>query len=104
MNRDRLERLVAEKRFIPGIYNYCDRWCERCPQTSHCLNFSISEEEFSDPETQDIRNKAFWNTLSGILEETLELLRDSAKRWGIELEMLGSMDDRETTAAGLCGG
>jgi hypothetical protein len=67
MNRDRLERLVAERRFIPGIYNYCDRWCECCPQTSHCLNFSISEEEFSDHETQDIRNKAFWNILSGIL-------------------------------------
>lgn len=99
MDRDRLERLVAEKRFIPGIYNYCDRWCERCPQTSHCLNFSISEEEFSDPETQDIRNKAFWNTLSGILGETLELLRESAKRWGVELEMLGSMDDRENLKA-----
>jgi len=95
MNRDRLERLVAEKRFIPGIYNYCDRWCERCPQTSRCLNFSISEEEFSDPEAQDIRNEAFWNKLSEILGETLELLRESAKKWGIELETLGSMDDTE---------
>ena len=95
MNRDRLERLAAEKRFIPGIYNYCDRWCEHCPQTSHCLNFSISEEEFSDPEAQDIRNEAFWNKLSGILAETLELLRESAKKWGIELETLVSMDDIE---------
>jgi hypothetical protein len=93
VNRDRLERLAAEKRFIPGIYNYCDRWCERCPQTSRCLNFSISEEEFSDPEAQDIRNEAFWNKLSGILGETLELLRESAEKWGIELETLVSMDD-----------
>lgn len=99
MDRDRLERLVAEKRFIPGIYNYCDRWCERCPQTSHCLNFSISKEEFSDPEAQDIRNKAFWNTLSGILGETLELLRESAKRWGIDLEKLDSVDDIENLKA-----
>ena len=95
MNRDRLERLAAEKRFIPGIYNYCDRWCEHCPQTSRCLNFSISEEEFSDPEARDIRNEAFWNKLSGILAETLELLRESAKKWGIELETLVSMDDIE---------
>jgi hypothetical protein len=63
------------------------------------LNFSISEEEFSDPEAQDIRNKAFWNKLSGVLGETLELLRESAKRWGIELEMLGSMDDSENLKA-----
>ena len=99
MNRDRLGKLAAEKRFIPGIYNYCDRWCERCPLTSRCLNFSISEEEFSDPEAQDIRNEAFWNRLSGILVETLELLRESATKWGIELETLGSMEDIENIKA-----
>ena len=99
MNRDRLKKLAAEKRFVPGIYNYCDRWCERCPQTFSCLNFSISEEEFSDPEAQDIRNEAFWNKLSGILGETLELLRESAKKWGIEFETLGSTDDIENMKA-----
>jgi len=95
MNRDRLKKLVEEKRFIPGIYNYCDRWCERCPQTSRCLNFSISEEEFSDPEAQDIRNEAFWNKLSGIFEEALELLKEAAQKWEIDLETLSSMDDIE---------
>ena len=99
MNRDRLKKLAAEKRFIPGIYNYCDRWCERCPQTSRCLNFTISEEEFSDPEARDIRNEAFWNKLSGILGETLELLKESAKEWGIELEALDSIDDIENIKA-----
>ena len=99
MNRDRLKKLAADERFIAGIYNYCDRWCERCPQTSRCLNFSISEEEFSDPEARDIRNEAFWNKLSGILGETLELLKESAKEWGIELETLGSIDDIEDIKA-----
>ena len=99
MNRDRLKKLAAEKRFIPGIYNYCDRWCEHCPQTSHCLNFSISEEEFSDPETRDIRNKAFWKKLSGIFEETLELLRESAKKWGIDIETLDLTDGMESEKA-----
>jgi len=57
------------------------------------------EEEFSDPEAQDIRNEAFWNKLSGIMGETLELLREMAKKWGIELEALGSMDDIENIKA-----
>ncbi len=99
MNRDRLKQLAADERFIPGIYNYCDRWCERCPRTSRCLNFSISEEEFSDPEVHDIRNEAFWRKLSEILGETLELLREIAKEWEIELENLGSMDDIENIKA-----
>jgi hypothetical protein len=99
MNRDRLKKLVEEKRFIPGIYNYCDRWCERCPLTSRCLNFSISEEEFSESETRDIRNEAFWNKLSGIFKEALELLKEAAQKWEIDLETLDSMADIEKIKA-----
>jgi hypothetical protein len=93
MKRDRLKKLAAEKRFIPGIYNYCDRWCERCPHTSRCLNFSISQEDSSDPEAQDISNKAFWNKLSETLAESLELLKEGAKKWGIDLETLDSTEE-----------
>jgi hypothetical protein len=99
MNRDRLKKLASDERFIAGIYNYCDRWCERCPQTLRCLNFSISEEEFSDPEARDIRNEAFWKKLSGILGEALALLRESAEKWEIELETLGSIEDEENIKA-----
>ena len=74
MNKDRLKKLASEKRFIPGIYNYCDRWCERCPQTSHCLNFACSEEEFADPETRDIENEAFWLKLSEATRNTFGTL------------------------------
>lgn len=93
MDRERLKKLVEDKRFIPGIYNYCDRWCERCPLTSRCLNFSMSEEKFSDPEARDIRNKKFWDKLSEIFRESMELLRESAKEWGVDLD---SLDDKES--------
>jgi hypothetical protein len=63
------------------------------------LNFSLSEEEFSDPETHDIRNEAFWRKLSEILGETLELLREAGKKWGIELETLDSMRDTKSIGA-----
>ena len=99
MKRDQIKKLAADERFIPGIYNYCDRWCERCPQTSHCLNFTISESEFSDPETKDIRNEAFWKKLSETFTETLELLKEAGKKWGIELENLDSEDDTEKRRA-----
>jgi hypothetical protein len=26
--------------FIVGVYNYCDRWCERCPLTGRCRVFA----------------------------------------------------------------
>lgn len=99
MKRDRLKKLAEEKRFIPGVYNYCDRWCERCPLTSRCLNFAISEEDSSDPEAQDIRNKAFWNKFSETLAESLELLKEGAKKWGIDLEALEATEDSENSKA-----
>jgi len=88
MDKERLKKLAKEDRFIPGIYNYCDRWCERCPQTSHCLNFACSEEEFADPETRDIENEAFWSKLSESFRTALELLKDAADEHGIDLESL----------------
>jgi hypothetical protein len=30
--------------FIVGVYNYCDRWCERCALTSHCRLFADGAE------------------------------------------------------------
>lgn len=99
MNRERLKKLAADKRFISGIYNYCDRWCERCSFTSRCLNFSMSEEEFSDPETRDIRNEKFWNRLSETFRETMELLRESAKERGIDLDALDDKEDVEDMKA-----
>ena len=29
-----------KKTYIEGIYNYCDRWCERCRFTSNCFLFT----------------------------------------------------------------
>ena len=30
--------------FIEGVFNYCDRWCEPCPFTSHCRLFADHAE------------------------------------------------------------
>jgi len=98
VNKNRLKELAKDKRFVPGIYNYCDRWCERCPQTARCLNFSISKEEFGDPETHDLRNEAFWRKLAEIFRETLELLEEEGKKWGIELQNLDSVPEDAAAA------
>ena len=41
--------------FIPGIYNYCDRWCERCSITQHCHLFADLDKAglFADEEDED---------------------------------------------------
>jgi hypothetical protein len=39
--------MEVQEGFIVGIFNYCDRWCERCPLTNRCRVFaSLAEMEF----------------------------------------------------------
>ena len=44
MNSDDLLDMAGNPRFISGIYNYCDRWCERCAFTDRCLTYASSRE------------------------------------------------------------
>ncbi len=87
--------LARDPRFIPGIYNYCDRWCERCPFTTRCLTYAMEQRHEAGPESRDPSNAAFWQRLHETFQATLELVRDLAAREGIDLES----GDAEAAAA-----
>ncbi|MHC4440369.1 MAG: hypothetical protein ACYS3S_23725 [Planctomycetota bacterium] len=88
MDKERLEKLAKDPSFISGIYNYCDRWCERCPLTSRCMNYTLSEDEFNSPESKDITNQVFWDTLHGVFQSTLEMVKETAEEMGIDLSAI----------------
>lgn len=95
MDKEDLKRLAENPEFIQSIYNYCDRWCERCPFTSHCLNFAMDSEEFGDQEAHDINNEAFWQRLTETFQMTLELLHEAAEEEGIDLESIDAKEFEE---------
>ncbi|MBM4163169.1 MAG: hypothetical protein FJ222_01810 [Lentisphaerae bacterium] len=70
-------------RFIIGIYNYCDYWCERCAFTRRCRNYNGGSaarrlKAAARDEDRDAVNASFWNDLA-------ERLRDAT--------IFGSMAD-----------
>ena len=86
MRRRTLTELANNPDLISGIYNYCDRWCERCPLTSRCLVYATEQEDDNDsPESRDIRNEAFWKKLGSIFQETREMIAEWAKEAGVDL-------------------
>lgn len=85
MDKEQLKRLAKDPRFISGIYNYCDRWCERCPFTSACMNYALSEEESDSAESKDMNNQAFWGKLHNVFQVTLEMIQESAEEMSIDL-------------------
>ena len=77
MDKEDLKRLAQDPNFISGIYNYCDRWCERCPFTARCMNFAMGEEQFPNQAERDISNAAFWEKM----HETFQARSTCSKRW-----------------------
>ncbi len=78
---------------ISGIYNYCDRWCERCPFTSRCLNYDLDEER--DLDELDISNEAFWNKVMESLQTTFDLIQDMAEEAGIDLDEIEPIEEED---------
>ena len=85
MDKKLFKKIIGNPMFISGIYNYCDRWCERCPLTSRCANYALCEEQFADPKTRDINNEAFWQKLTAVLQLTLDMVKETAEQEGIDL-------------------
>jgi hypothetical protein len=61
------------KSYIAGIYNYCDRWCEKCKFTTHCLLFTneskiVTQEILKPGESLDI-DKIFDTNFDNYLDE-----------------------------------
>jgi len=84
--RQTLIDLANNPNFISGIYNYCDRWCERCPFSSRCMVYATEkEDDDGDPESRDITNEAFWRKLASVFEETTQMMADWAEEAGIDL-------------------
>ena len=95
MRRRTLTELASNPDLISGIYNYCDRWCERCPLTSRCLVYATEQVDRSDsPESHDIRNEAFWHRLNSVLVETQEMISEWAREAGMDLTQLPEEDAR----------
>lgn len=95
MNKEDLKRLANNPNFIPGIYNYCDRWCERCSFTARCMVFAMGEQRFDDPAAHDLSSEAFWDTLGETLRVTLEMLEEIIEEQGIDLDALDIEADLE---------
>lgn len=86
MKKDDFRRKARDARYIPGIYNYCDRWCERCAFTDRCMTFAMEPEEDEREGGLPMDAKEFWRRFESSLAVTQELVAEMAKEQGIAFE------------------
>ncbi|MBN2595195.1 MAG: hypothetical protein JXR82_00250 [Marinifilaceae bacterium] len=85
MNKDLLFALIQNPYLIPGIYNYCDGWCERCSFTGNCLNYKMMEEGVPDIDTSNKDASSAMDNLDEMFQLSMELLKQAAKDLGMEM-------------------
>lgn len=97
----RLEDVMKNERFISGIFNYCDYWCERCAFTRRCRNFSmgreIEQEARGEKADDDATHAAFWSRLADKVREAT-VFRNAEDRADENEFDLGETPDSEFEA------
>jgi len=101
----------AEEKFIPGIYNYCDRWCERCLYTDRCRTVAMEKVLVKKVEEEERRkksmeeNKKFWNQIDKAVSEAAETYDEfilSEKKDSLsELKFLFDDEEEEDAAEAM---
>jgi|JI7StandDraft_1071085.scaffolds.fasta_scaffold03288_7 hypothetical protein len=65
---------MDKEKYISGIYNYCDRWCEKCAFTARCRVYATEQSVQTDlPDDPD--SPEFWEHLKNNFQDTLEMLQ-----------------------------
>lgn len=90
---DRLVTRARDPRLIPGIYNYCDGRCPRCPFTERCLMYLDNQEL----QTTGGDDRSMADTVGDSLQRTLEMLAEVARREGMDRHALAE-DAKESAA------
>src|SRR5205807_7539471 len=93
---DRLIARAENPRLIPGIYNYCDGRCPRCPFTDRCLTY-LDNQETDAAAIAPREHAALAERVGATLRRTLEMLAEIGRRKGIDLGALSKDDDEEAT-------
>ncbi|WP_251620305.1 hypothetical protein [Odoribacter lunatus] len=92
---------LEENRFVPGIYNFCDKWCEKCTKQTVCLNYVLGERmeqklgrrlTFKDLNTT---GEDTWGDLNDIFDSTYEVLCEVAKEKGVDVEGIFEIEEVE---------
>jgi len=99
MTADDLIELAKDPRFIKGIQQYCDNWCERCAFTERCFRFAqkraMEDEVGFDPTDPEDDEKRMMRTMQNAFELVAEMIERGAAEDGIDIHSPEFQTDAE---------
>ena len=87
---------MDQNKYIIGIFNYCDRWCERCSLASQCGNYAPYFEGTSkELAKRDAENKRFWNYVDSKVDETTVFVEKMASEHNVDISDIEKIEARK---------
>jgi hypothetical protein len=84
--KERSLELAQQEGFIDSIFNYCDRWCEKCHFTSKCRSFALSKDEPSSDSSE------VWEYLENTFKATMLMIQEKMQELGIDPSEIDKVD------------
>lgn len=81
---------VPWEKFEAGIYNYCDRWCEKCQKTQKCYLFWDEQKEKREQKRQGKDRESLTTVFEHVdhsFKRTFDLIGKISEAEGIDLTM-----------------
>ncbi|MCK5907484.1 MAG: hypothetical protein KAG37_07825 [Flavobacteriales bacterium] len=73
--------LKSKKTYKPGIFQYCDRWCEKCEHTDECLFYDVNKKFFLSGDNEF----SFWDKIEDVVNLTIDDLEQVSESMGVDL-------------------
>ncbi len=74
--------LNSKKTYKHGIFQYCDRWCEKCEHIDECLYYDVNKKFFLSGN----KEFSFWDKIEDIVNLTIDDLGLVSKSMGVNLD------------------
>lgn len=84
-------RRRSRNRFIPGVYNYCDRFCERCLLIRQCRVYADEKVRVEQHKKKGEDPHDWAIVLEDVkkqFEKTMDLIKKFAAKEGLDLDNL----------------
>lgn len=88
--------VFKEENFIPGVFNYCNAWCERCFFRLRCRNYAMGADPDGNP--IDTSNPQGLQEVEDNLHSAMDLLSEHAEELGFDAAEFEEIDPEEMRA------
>lgn len=84
---DKQQANKSQDNDIAGIFNYCNRWCERCPFNDRCRTYKEEQARKADQPLREGEDPfaVGMEFIAESLESAIQMMMDWAEREGIEM-------------------